>query len=714
MKQILQDINSGETSIIECPTPALSSNSLKIATSLSLISTGTERMLVDFGEASYLNKALQQPEKVKMVIDKALNDGIATTYEAVKSKLSQPIPLGYSNVGVVQEVSPEVTGFKVGDRVVSNGIHADIVTVKNNLCARIPDNVEDDCAVFTVVGSIALQGIRLAKPTLGESFVVAGAGLIGLLTIQLLRANGCRVLAIDPDEEKLKLAADFGAEIFNPLSDSSLLSRANSFSKDHGVDGVIITASTKSNDLIKQAAQMCRKKGRIILVGVVGLDLDRSDFYEKEISFQVSCSYGPGRYDSLYEDQGIDYPIGYVRWTEQRNFEAFLDLLSRGVLDVRSLISSRYAFTEAAKAYQELKGNTSTLGIILEYNSQIKDRLSRSVALNTNATISGETPVLGFIGGGNYASRILIPAFRSTGASLHSLVTANGINSVIHGKKEGFLHASTDVESIMNNPEIDTLVIATRHHLNPQYVVDGLKANKNIWVEKPLALDFENLSLIEDTYNTFNKKTDSSQGLQLMVGFNRRYSPQVLQMQRLLSNVEAPKSIVMTINAGFIPQDHWTQDSNEGGGRIIGECCHFIDLMRFLIGKKIISVSARAMESTFSNTIMSDTSSITLGFEDGSFGSILYLANGPSSFPKERIEVFTDGKALQLNNFRKLQGYGWTNFKKFNLWKQDKGQTACPKAFIESVKSGSPCIPVHEIFEVARITIEANNLLQKQ
>ncbi len=714
MKQILQDINSGETSIVECPAPALSSNSVKIATSLSLISTGTERMLVDFGEASYLNKALQQPEKVKMVIDKAFNDGITTTYEAVKSKLSQPIPLGYSNVGVVQEVSADVSSFKVGDRVVSNGIHADIVAVKNNLCARIPDNVEDDCAVFTVVGSIALQGIRLAKPTLGESFVVAGAGLIGLLTVQLLRANGCRVLAIDPDEDKLKLAADFGAETYNPLSESDFLSKANSFSKDQGVDGVIITASTKSNDLIKQAAQMCRKKGRIILVGVVGLDLDRSDFYEKEISLQVSCSYGPGRYDSLYEDQGIDYPIGYVRWTEQRNFEAFLDLLSKGVLDVRSLISSRYAFTEAAKAYQELKGNASNLGIILEYNSHIKDRLSRSIALNTNTTISGETPILGFIGGGNYASRILIPAFRSTGASLHSLVTANGINSVIHGKKEGFLHASTDVDSIMNNPEIDTLVIATRHHLNPKYVVDGLKANKNIWVEKPLALDFENLSLIEDTYNRYNDKTDSSRGVQLMVGFNRRYSPQILQMHSLLSDVEAPKSIVMTINAGFIPQDHWTQDSKQGGGRIIGECCHFIDLMRFLVGKKIISVSARAMESTFSSTIMSDTSSITLGFEDGSFGSILYLANGPSSFPKERIEVFTDGKALQLNNFRKLHGYGWKNFKKFNLWKQDKGQTACPKAFIESVKSGSPCIPVHEIFEVARITIEANNLLQKQ
>ena len=715
MKQILQDLSSGETYIVESPAPSLSKKDLKILTKVSLISAGTERMLVDFGKSSYLDKARQQPEKVQMVLNKLSTDGLMQTYDTIKSKLDQPIPLGYSNVGIVQEVDAEVTEFHVGDRVVSNGPHADVVAVKKNLCARIPDNVDNDSAAFTVVGSIGLQGVRLANPSIGESFVVIGAGLIGLLVVQILRANGCRVLAVDYDMNKLKLAAQFGAEICD-ASSGDIFSKTASWSRDRGADGVIITASTKSSDPVKQAAQICRRGGRIILVGVVGLELDREDFYEKEITFQVSCSYGPGRYDPAYEDKGNDYPIGYVRWTEQRNFEAFLDLLSSGALNVKPLISSRFDFLDADKAFGELSSNTSGLGILLDYSTDIKARQSKSIELEApNYQFSEHDVTIGFLGAGNYASRILIPAFQSTDAKLHSLLSANGINSVIHGKKSGFKRASTDVEEILEDPEINTLVIATQHDTHSKYVIEGLKANKNVWVEKPLAIDLDSLSLIEEAYfNTRISAAGSKSGPQLMVGFNRRFAPQIKKMKELLARISAPMSVIMTVNAGSIPKEHWTQDSKIGGGRIIGECCHFIDLMRFLVGTKIVSVNGQSMISNGSKTIVEDCSSITLGFEDGSFGTIHYLSNGASNFPKESVEVFTDGKVLKLDNYRKLVGYGWKGFKRFNLWKQDKGQKLCTKAFIEGIQSGSSSIPIEEIFEVARVTIEASNLLQKK
>ena len=712
MRQILQDMNSGKTSLIECPTPALKSASLMIATKVSLISAGTERMLVGFGKASYIDKARQQPEKVKMVLDKAITEGIGSTFAAVRSKLSQPLPLGYSNVGTVLEVADGVLEFKVGDRIVSNGPHADVVTVKKNLCARIPDEVDDDSAAFTVVGSIALQGVRLAEPTLGECFVVIGAGLIGLLAIQLLRANGCRVLAIDFDKDKLALAAQFGAETCNPSEGASVLVAAETFSRTRGVDGVIITASTKSNEPVKQAAQMARKRGRIILVGVVGLDLDRSDFYEKEISFQVSCSYGPGRYDINYEDNSVDYPIGFVRWTEQRNFEAFLDMLANEAVDVKPLISSRFDFLNAPAAYDELTSDSSSLGILLDYKSLHSDRISSSIELLEHYEFSQVRSSIGFIGAGNYASRVLIPAFAKTNSVMHTLVTSNGINSVVHGKKLGFIKASTDSNHVFNDPDINTVVIVTQHDSHAKYAKEALQSGKNVWVEKPLALDLEGLSMVKDAYREAHSLTDNSQNKpQLMVGFNRRFSPHIKKMHELLANLDVPKTLIITVNAGFIPNDHWTQNPDLGGGRIIGECCHFIDLLRFLVGKKIVSICGSAMSRGQSGQIMTDNSSITLGFDDGSVGTILYLANGPSSFPKERVEVFADGKALQLDNFRKLKGFGWNGFKKMNLISQDKGQLACVSEFIEGLQFGKSCIPVDEIFEVARVTIEVKQML---
>lgn len=711
MKQILQDMGKGATYIAEAPAPAVSRETLLIHSTVSLISAGTERMLVDFGRASYLEKARQQPEKVRMVLDKIRTDGLMTTIEAVQSKLAQPLPLGYCNVGVVAQVGAGVDGFKVGDRVVSNGPHADIVKVGRNLCARIPGGVDDESAAFVVVASIGLQGMRLAQPTLGEAFVVTGVGLIGLLTVQLLRAQGCRVLAIDFDETKLALARQFGAETCNPGQGEDPVAAGMAFSRGQGVDGVIITASTKSSDPVTQAARMSRKRGRIVLVGVTGLELNRADFYTKELSFQVSCSYGPGRYDPAYEEQGQDYPMGFVRWTEQRNFEAILDMLATGQLNVKPLITHRFAFEDAPAAYQQLTEDKSGLGILLAYSAAAADREVRSVTLRTESQFDATRPVLGFIGAGNYAARMLIPAFKAAGAQFHTIVTSGGISGVIHGGKSGFAEASTDMSAMLANRAINTAVIVTRHDTHARFVSQALSAGKHVFVEKPLAIHREELDEVQAAYERAHR---SGPGPQLMVGFNRRFAPQVQKMKALLQAVKEPKSFLMTMNAGAIPASHWTQDGAVGGGRIIGEACHFIDLMRFLAGSPIISIQARRMGDAPGMEVIEDKASITLGFADGSFGTIMYLANGAASFPKERVEVFAAGRVLQLDNFRKLRGYGWPGFGKFNLWKQDKGQGACAAAFLQGVQQGVPAIPSAEIFEVARVTIDVAQQLRRQ
>ena len=668
-------------------------------------------MLVDFGKAGWIEKARQQPDKVKMVLEKVQTDGLMTTVEAVRSKLTQPLPLGYCNVGVVAQVGAGVEGFKVGDRVVSNGPHADVVRVPRNLCARIPDGVDDESASFVVLASIGLQGIRLAQPTLGEAFVVTGVGLIGLLTVQLLRAHGCRVLAMDLDDSKLALARQYGAETCNPGRGEDPVAAGMAFSRAQGVDGVIITASTQSNEPVTQAARMSRKRGRIVLVGVTGLELSRADFYQKELTFQVSCSYGPGRYDPSYEERGNDYPMGFVRWTEQRNFEAVLDMLAGGQMDVKPLITHRVAFEEAQRAYQTLTGDKSALGIVLRYASPMADRSARTVALGVPVRYEAHRPVLGFVGAGNYASRMLIPAFKSAGAQLHTVVTSGGINGVVHGVRAGFAQASTDFNALLANDVVNTITIVTRHDSHASLVAQALRAGKSVFVEKPLAIDHAQLIEVREAYDQANQP---GPGPQLMVGFNRRFAPQVQKMKTLLASVTEPKSFIMTMNAGAIPASHWTQDVLVGGGRIIGEACHFIDLMRFLAGSPIISLQARRMGNAPGMEVTEDKASITLGFADGSFGTIMYLANGAASFPKERIEVFSAGRVLQLDNFRKLNGYGWSGFSKLNLWKQDKGQKACAAAFLRAVGTGVPAIQPEEIFEVARVTIEAAEQLRRQ
>jgi len=712
MKQVMQNITSGKVEHLEAPAPIAARNAVKIATKKSLISVGTERMLVDFGKASYIQKARQQPEKVKMVLEKAKTDGLMSTIDTVRSKLSQPMPLGYCNVGVVVEAGAGSSSFSAGDRVVSNGPHADMVKVSKNLCAKIPDEVDDESAAFTVLGSIGLQGIRLLNVTLGESVVVTGVGLIGLLTVQLLKAHGCRVLAIDYDQAKLDLAKGFGAEICNPGKGDDPVEAGMAFSKGRGVDAVIITASTKTNDPVTHAARMSRKRGRIVLVGVTGLELNRADFYEKELSFQVSCSYGPGRYDPFYEDNGNDYPIGFVRWTEQRNFEAVLDMMANNQIDVKPLISHRFMFENAPDAYELLTSDKTALGILLDYNSDVSTRNVSNVVLSSCLSFDAKKPVMGFIGAGNYASRVLIPAFKSAGGQLHTIVTAGGINGVVHGDKAGFAAAATDIAGMLANEVVNTVAIVTQHDTHARFVTSALNAGKHVFVEKPLAINSAELAEVENAYIT---QHENGSNPHLMLGFNRRFAPQVQKMHSLLKSIKEPKSFVFTMNAGEIPADSWVQDNEVGGGRIIGEACHYIDLMRFFAGAEIVSVQARRMGNNDSIAITEDKASITLGFADGSFGTIHYLANGATNFPKERLEIFAGGRVLQLDNFRKLRGYGFPGFRKLNLWRQDKGQNACVNEFLRAIENGdSTPISADEVFEVARVSIQVAELLRSQ
>ncbi|SDB12098.1 Predicted dehydrogenase [Pseudidiomarina indica] len=708
MKQILQNLGNGETILADVPCPHNKVGHLLIASSQTLVSAGTERMLVDFGKANFIEKARQQPDKVKMVLNKVRTDGIMPTLEAVRSKLDQPLPLGYCNAGIV--LDSRVPGYEIGDRVVSNGHHAEVVRVPQNLCAKIPDNVDDESAAFTVLASIGLQGVRLAQPTLGECVVVTGLGLIGLLTVQLLRAHGCRVLGIDFDSRRCELACNFGAETVDLSKGENPIEIAASFSRGRGVDAVIITAATKSNEPVHQAAQMCRKRGRIVLVGVVGLELSRADFYEKELSFQVSCSYGPGRYDPEYENKGHDYPVGFVRWTEQRNFEAVLDMMSTGALNVKPLITHRYMLEEAIEAYQTLS-NPSALGILLSYpnSNESKVDLRRKITLNAKEEYLPSDVVCAFLGAGNYASRVLIPGFKAGGAKLHTLASSGGVSGVHHGKKLGFTYTVTDETEIYNDSESNTVVIATQHNLHAKQALLALNAGKHVFVEKPLALTLEELDELEAAY----EQTAGKQ--HLMIGFNRRFAPLVQLMKKLLSSTQQPKSFIMTMNAGAIPAEHWTQDPNVGGGRILGEACHYIDLMRFLAGSEITDFNATKMGDVPGVEVSEDKASITLTFADGSFGTIMYLANGGKSFPKERIEVFSNDAVLQLDNFKALRSYGWPGFKGKKLLSQDKGQNACAAAFIQAIQQGKPTpILADEIFEVSRVSVKVAQSLKGQ
>lgn len=710
MRQVFQNLDDGTTAVVDVPAPQVTAGHVLVRTRASVISAGTERMLVEFSRASVLEKARQQPEKVKQVLDKITTDGLAPTIQAVRSQLGQPIALGYANAGAVLAVGAGVHDVSPGDVVASNGPHAEVVAVPRNLVVRLPSArdgtpLPPEHGAFAPIGAIALQGVRLTQPTLGERFVVTGLGLVGLLTVQLLRAHGCHVLGIDLERSRLDRAEAFGATTVDLAAGMDPVSAAAAFSGTDGVDGVVIAAATKSSDPVRQAAQMCRRRGRIVLVGVTGLALRRADFYDKELSFQVSCSYGPGRYDPDYEDKGHDYPLGFVRWTAGRNFRAFLELVADGRVDLDPLITHRFAIDDAPAAYAALTDADGALGVALTYpQAEVAPddpALRRDVTLRTDvSSVRRGVGRVAVIGAGNYTRQALLPALKDTPAALDTIVSRRGATAAQAARDFGFARASTDTDSVLADVTIDSVIVTTRHDTHADLTLRALRAGKHVFVEKPLAIDREEL---DDVAELVNELADGGAGPLLMVGFNRRFAPLTVTMKRLLDTVAQPKMVVATVNAGPVPADHWTQDPQVGGGRVVGEACHSIDLIRHLVGAPITEV-----RSSFLETTPRDTASIQLSFEDGSIGTVHYVATGSKRFPKERVEAFAGGRVLQLDNFRTLRGFGWPDFKRQRVRVQDKGHAAGLAAFIRALQTGGPPpIPVAELFEVSSASLEA-------
>lgn len=701
MKQIIQDLKDGHTLLEEVPVPVVQPGMVLVKTTRTLVSLGTERMLVEFGKAGYLQKARQQPDKVKMVIDKIRTDGLLPTLEAVFTRLNQPLPLGYCNVGRVVEVGKGVTTLQVGDRVASNGNHAEYVLVPENLTAKIPENVTDEEATFTVIGAIGLQGIRLAQPTLGESVVVIGLGLIGLMTAELLKANGCKVIGIDPDDHKLQLAREKGIHALNPNSGNNPVKAVMSLTGNIGADAVIITASSKSDEIVHQAAAMSRKRGRIVLVGVVGLNIRRADFYEKELTFQVSCSYGPGRYDDRYEQKGEDYPLPFVRWTEKRNFEAVLLAMAAGSIKVEPLITERVALENFESIYGNLS-NKATIASILEYPEATVQH--HVVAVNT-VKFEPSNGIVGIIGAGNFAAATLVPALKKGGAQLKYIASAKGLSAKSLAKKAGAAFATSDYNQVLTDREVDLAIITTRHNLHAPMVIESLKAGKHTFVEKPLCLNQAELDEITSVY----QQQQAVQPVTLTVGFNRRFAPLAQRMKSLAG--EGPMHIVATMNAGFIAAGVWVHDLETGGGRIIGEACHYIDLCTYLTGSKVVAVCMNAMGQHPSEH--TDNATIVLKYADGSNGVINYFANGHKAYAKERVELHNQGKTLILDNWRSLKGYGTKGFGSQN-GRQDKGHLAQFAKLIKRVKEGGDAlIPFDEILNTTRASFAAIQSLKE-
>lgn len=689
MRQIIQDMKSGQTILEEVPVPQVKSGSVLIKTSCSLVSLGTERMLVEFGKASLIDKARQQPDKVKQVLDKIKTDGVQPTIEAVFNKLGHPLPLGYCNSGTVVAIGNGVTEFKVGDRVASNGQHAEYVCVPKNLVAKIPENVSDEEAAFTVIGSIGLQGIRLINPQLGETVVVIGLGLIGLIAAQLLQANGCRVIGIDFDEEKVQLAREKNIIGINPTKGTDPVKYVLEETASYGADAILITASTKTDEVIHQAAEMSRKKGRIVLVGVIGLGLRRDDFYKKELSFQVSCSYGPGRYDDDYENRGIDYPLPFVRWTEKRNFETVLQAIAMGRIDVKSLITEEVKLDNYKEIYGDMRKHGSIASII-KYPSDSK---MRTVVEVTSLNFTGTKGQIGIIGAGNFTSATMLPALTKSKACIRYIASAQGLSAKILAKKVGAKRATSDYHEILKDDVVDLVMITTRHNLHAPMVLDALYAGKHVFVEKPLCLNQKELGEIVTAYQMAQKN-----GVTLTVGFNRRFSSFAVKMKELAG--KGVKNIIATMNAGFIPSEVWVHDLKTGGGRIIGEACHFIDLCSFLTDSIVTSVCMNAMgENPEENT---DNASILLRYKDGANAVINYFANGSKSYSKERVEIYTQEKTLVLDNWRELKGYGCKGFTKMKK-SMDKGHTTQFSLLNERIlRGGEALIPFCSIINTTK------------
>ena len=700
MKQIIQDLKSGATILEEVPVPQVKAGYVLIQTTRTLVSLGTERMLVEFGKANLIDKARQQPDKVKQVLDKIKTDGLQPTLEAVFNKLGQPLPLGYCNVGKVMAVGRGVTEFVVGDRVASNGNHAEYVCIPKNLVAKIPDNVTDEEATFTVIGSIGLQGIRLLNPQLGECVVVVGLGLIGLVAAELLKANGCKVIGVDFDQQKVDIAKNKGIYAINPKNGIDPVKYVEEITGGVGADGVLITASAKGDEVIHQACLMSRKRGRVVLVGVIGLNMRRDDFYKKELSFQVSCSYGAGRYDEEYENKGHDYPLAYVRWTEKRNFETILGAISSKMLDVQPLITEEVELVNYAEIYGDMRKHGSIASIL---KFPVDSTIERVVPVGENRTMVGSGK-LGIIGAGNFASATIIPALKKVNAPIKYIASAQGLTAKVLAKKAQAENATSDYRVMLDDPEINMVIITTRHNLHASMVMEALEAGKSVFVEKPLCLNEEELQNIENAYMKVSDK------ITLTVGFNRRFSPFAVKMKALVGG--GPKNIVATMNAGYIPPEAWVQDMEVGGGRVIGEACHFIDLCSFLADSKVVAVCMNALgENPQENT---DNVSILLKYENGTNAVINYFANRSKSYVKERVEVFSQEKVLVLDNWRKLEGFGVKGFSKMTgtMDKGHKRQFALLNERLQ--KGGEALIPFESIVNTTRASFACIESLKKK
>jgi predicted dehydrogenase/threonine dehydrogenase-like Zn-dependent dehydrogenase len=672
VKQIIQNVRNGEMKIADIPDPMAKPGYVLIANARSVISAGTEKMAMDLAKKSLLGKALDRPDHVRRVVQKLKQEGFFNTLAQVTERLDEPMSMGYSSAGVVLTCGAGVQEFKPGDRVASNGPHAGIVCVPKHLCAHVPENVSSDQAAFAVLGAIALQGVRLSKLQLGETVLVIGLGLIGQITVALLKASGCRVIGTDPDSAKCELAVKMGADIARP----GIASNDVNCGAGLGADAVLITASTSSNDPIKLAADAVRKKGRIVLVGVVGLHLDRRQFYFKEAEFAVSCSYGPGRYDPEYEEHGHDYPAAYVRWTEQRNMRAVLEMMASGRLDVSPLISHRFNIENADAAYKLIEaGSEPYLGILIEYPDVAEAPLKRRIEINTSP-IKGEIGI-GFIGAGSFARTTLLPAMKNI-SSYHPriLCSAGGVSAEHTGKKLGFDAVTTDENTVYDDKGVDAVFIATRHNQHAGQVAKALRSGKHVFVEKPLCLTIEELAEIEKALT--NDKL-------LMVGFNRRFSPAATQVKEFFADVTKPLTISIRFNAGEIPAEHWTQNDEVGGGRIVGEACHAIDLATFLAGAPPVRVFTESVGGPSAGEVTDDRCFITLRHANGAISSIAYLAGGDKAYPKERVEVIGGGRVAVINDFREIETCAGGRAKKTNLGRQDKGHAAELKAFADAL-----------------------------
>lgn len=681
MKQVIQNFKTGDLYVDEVPTPSISKGMVLVANSHSLISAGTERSTVSVGKANLIGKAKQRPDLVAQVLQNVKKEGLKATLDKVRTKLDSLKALGYSTSGVIKASLDTEGKFKAGDRVACAGqdyaSHSEVVAIPQNLIAKIPDNVSFEEASFTTLGAIALQGVRQANPTLGENICVIGLGLLGQITCQLLKANGCNVFGIDLSEDLLKLAKENGADNAMLRSDGNLIAAIENFTNGYGFDSVIITAAAPSNDPIELSAEITKKKGKVIVVGAVKMDIPRDPhFYRKELELKLSCSYGPGRYDVNYEELGQDYPYGYVRWTEQRNMEAFLQLISKKAIDLKPLITHTFDISEAEKAYDIVLGKVKEkhLGILLSYPQNNADVFQTKFELQSQQIAKVN---VGFIGAGSFAQSYLIPNVKNNNSSLDTVVTSKGITAKNVGEKFGFKAASSNADDVFSNSDINTVFIATPHNSHAAYTIKGIEEGKQVFVEKPIAMNYEELEQVKTAYNKGNSK--------VMVGFNRRFAPISKTIKERFKGSDEPLVMNMRVNAGFIPKDHWTQIDEIGGGRIVGEMCHFIDLMQYFCDEVPVSVYASRINSENTKINTFDNISVIVNFSNGSIGNLIYLGNGDKSLPKEQIEVFGANKVGIIQDFR--GGMFHANNKAEKLKVAGKGHKQEVSAFIESLKN---------------------------